>query len=119
MNMLLEEVGDIKVLRLKEERFDSSMAPDMKAQLLMLVNDGAKVIVDLSKTTYIDSSGLGALLLGLRQAREVGGDFAVCGAQKRVKNLIQIAHLEDVLVNYENEYEAIDAFNSDQDEGEE
>ena len=113
MNFLLEEVDDIKVLRIKEDRLDSHLAPDLKTQLLVLNKLGGKVIIDLSKTQYIDSSGLGALLLGLRQAKEANTLFAICGAQKRVKNLINIAHLDKVLVNYENEFEAIEALNKE------
>lgn len=111
MNFLLEEVDDTKVLRIKEERLDSHLAPDLKTQLLVLNKQGGKVIIDLTNTQYIDSSGLGALLLGLRQAKESDTLFAICGAQKRVKSLINIAHLEKVLVNYENEFEAIEALN--------
>lgn len=113
MDFLLEEVNDIKILRIKEERLDSNLAPDLKTQLLVVNKQGGKVIVDLAKTSYIDSSGLGALLLGLRQAKESETRFAICGAQKRILNLIQIAHLDNVLVNYENEFEAIDAMNSE------
>ena len=113
MDFLFEEVNDIKILRIKEERLDSNLAPDLKTQLLVVNKQGGKVIVDLANTTYIDSSGLGALLLGLRQAKESETLFAICGAQKRVLNLIQIAHLDNVLVNYENEFEAIDSMNSE------
>lgn len=113
MDFLLEEVDDIKVLRIKEERLDSNLAPDLKTQLLVLNKQGGRVIIDLSNTQYIDSSGLGALLLGLRQAKEAETQFAICGAQKRVKNLIHIAHLDKVLVNYENEFEAIESFSRD------
>ena len=48
MNFLLEEIDDVKILRIKEERLDSNVAPDLKAQLLMLVNDKSKVVVELS-----------------------------------------------------------------------
>ncbi|NOY60086.1 MAG: STAS domain-containing protein [Calditrichaeota bacterium] len=113
MNLLVEEVNDIKVLRVKEERVDSTKAPDLKAQLLILTKEeGCKVIIDLSKTKYIDSSGLGALLLGLRQAREAYGEFALIGAQNRVKSLLQIAQLDNVLRNYDNEFEAVESFNN-------
>ena len=109
MNFLLESVDDVKILRLKENRLDATIAPDLKAQLLILMRDHneAKVIIDLSETQYSDSSGLGALLFGLRQSRDQGAKFALCGAQPRVNTLIQIAHLGDQLVNYEDEYQAI------------
>ncbi len=111
MNFLLEEVNDVKILRIKEERLDTAIAPDLKAQLLVLIKEkDNKVLVDLSDTKYADSSGLGAILLGLRQAREIGAKFAVFGAQKRVESLIEIAQLGEILINYENEFKALEQF---------
>ena len=91
MNFLLEEVDDIAVMRLKEQRLDSMVAPDLKAQILILLSNEkrGKIIVDLSQVEYADSSGLGALLFSLRQAREMGTAFVLCGAQKRVLTLLQ------------------------------
>ena len=109
MNFLLEEIDNVKILRLREERLDSNIAPDLKTQLLVLLNsESSKVLLDLSSTTYADSSGLGAILLGLRHSRDIGAKFALFGAQKRVKSLLQIAHLEDVMMNYNDEYEALE-----------
>ena len=88
---------------------NSQVAPDLKAQLLLLIGDEKhdKLILDLTAVTYVDSSGLGALLLGLRQARTNDKKFALVGAQKRVENLIHVAHLDDVLLTYIDEVEAI------------
>jgi anti-sigma B factor antagonist len=108
MNFLLEEVDDIKILRLKEDRLDSKIAADLKTQLLVLCKDKSKILIDLSEIKYVDSSGLGALLLGLRQSRDNEGQFALCGAQNRVLNLIQIAQLNGVLKNYSDELQALD-----------
>lgn len=114
MNFLLEEIDNVKILRIKEERIDTAIAPDLKAQLLMLIKDeNNKILVDLSETKYADSSGLGAILLGLRQARDVGAKFAVFGAQKRVESLIEIAQLGDILINFENEYKALEHMQKD------
>ncbi|MBN2412537.1 STAS domain-containing protein [candidate division KSB1 bacterium] len=109
MNFLLEEVDNVKILRLKEQRLDTRIAPDLKAQLLVLIKEkDHKVLIDLSDTKYADSSGLGAILLGLRQAREIGANFAIFGANKRVQSLIEIAQLGNILINYDNEFDAID-----------
>jgi len=110
MDFSIDKAGDVSILRLNEQRLDSSISSDLKAQLLILV-DGLykKILIDLTKVEYADSSGLGALLLGLRQARDRDIQFGIFGAQKRVQSLIRIAHLEDVLINHENEEEALNA----------
>ena len=37
-----------------------------------------KLLIDMSEVPFVDSAGLGALIGGIRRAREVGGDAAVC-----------------------------------------
>jgi|YelNatPaOPRAMG01_1025707.scaffolds.fasta_scaffold00049_80 anti-sigma B factor antagonist len=111
MNFGKEQLGDILVLRLKEPRLDSTISSDLKAQLLMLVREGNhNILVDLTQVEYADSSGLGALLFGHRQAREAGGSLRIFGAKGRTASLIRIARLENVLLNYATEQEAIASF---------
>jgi len=109
MNFFLEEVDGVKIIRIKEERLDTNVAPDLKAQLLVLIGEGKKVLLDLSDVQYADSSGLGAILLGFRHARDNGGDFAICEVQKRVQSLIDIAQLKGVIKSFATRQDAIEA----------
>jgi anti-sigma B factor antagonist len=109
MNFIIDNKDSLKVIRLNGERLDTKVAPELKTQLLLLINDSSKTLIDLTKVQYADSSGLGALLLGVRQAREQKAYLAIFGAQKRVKNIIHIAQLDKLLVNYEDEASALDA----------
>ncbi len=108
MNFFLEEVNGVKVIRLKDERLDTNIAPDLKAQLLVLINDGKRVLLNLEDVQYADSSGLGAILLGFRQARDGGGEFAICSVQKRVQSMIEIAQLSNVITIYDTQSEALE-----------
>ena len=112
MNFLLEDVDGIKIIRIKEERLDTSIAPDLKAQLLVLINEGKTVLLNLEDVQYADSSGLGAILLGFRQARDAGGDFAICGVQKRVETMISIAQLTNIITIYKNKEAALQLLKS-------
>jgi len=109
MNFFLEEVDGVKIIRLKEERLDTNVAPDLKTQLLVLISGGKKVLLDISDVQYADSSGLGAILLGFRQARDNKGDFAICGVQKRVDSMIEIAQLKNIITAFPNQEEALKA----------
>ncbi|MDZ7722394.1 MAG: STAS domain-containing protein [candidate division KSB1 bacterium] len=109
MNFFLEEVNGIKIIKLKEQKLDSNVAPDLKAQFLVLIGKGKQLILDLSNVNYSDSSGLGAILLGFRLARDNNADFAICGVQERVKKLIQIAQLEHTIRQYQDHQSAIKA----------
>jgi anti-sigma B factor antagonist len=76
--------------------------------LLIMIDDEQikRILIDLSTVMYADSSGLGALLLGLRQDKAQEKSFAVFGAQNRVRSLLHIARLDDVLISYKDETEA-------------
>ena len=111
MDVGKEVLGDVLVLRLRNERLDSRLSPDLKAEFLMAVHEGhRKIAVDLSQVEYADSSGLGALLFGHRQAREAGGTLKIFGAKGRTASLIRIARLDKVLVNYATQDEALASF---------
>lgn len=51
-------------------------APTVRQELEDLVGEGTNVVVvDLSRVTFIDSSGLGALISGMKAARHAGGQL--------------------------------------------
>ncbi len=58
MNFFLEEIDGIKIIRIKEDRLDTNIAPDLKAQLLVLIDEGKSVLLNLEDVQYADSSGL-------------------------------------------------------------
>jgi anti-sigma B factor antagonist len=111
MKIQIEKKEQVKIIRLREERIDTNIAPELKTLFLVWTKpDNARILVDLEKVSYIDSSGLGALLFGYRRARDSNGTVKLMKAQSRVKELLRISHLEDVLTNFENEGEALQSF---------
>ncbi|HNW61230.1 MAG TPA: STAS domain-containing protein [bacterium] len=109
MNFKVDTQNNTYIFRLREERLNARIAPDLKAQLLLLIGDetGNNILLDLTKVKFVDSSGLGALLLGLRQAHANERQFALLGTQKRVSSLIHIAQVSTVLISYTDEAEAL------------
>jgi len=102
---------NVTIIKIDAERLDSNIAPDLKTELLLLADQGViNILVDLTNVVYVDSSGLGALLFGLRQLRDFQGTLKLLGANDRVLNLIRIAKLESVLVNYVDENSAVQSF---------
>jgi two-component system, response regulator, stage 0 sporulation protein F len=73
---------------------DSIDAERMKRLLDNLIDDGwAKLVVDLAGVTYVDSSGLGAIVGGMRRARAAGGDLRLCGLQGDVQSVFEMTGL--------------------------
>ena len=55
------------------------------------------VVVDLSQTDFIDSSGLGALVAGLKTARQAGGDLRIARPTEQVRTVLELTNLDRVL----------------------
>lgn len=80
------------------EKLDSAIAPALKAELVILNNEGAKnIIIDLSQVRYCDSSGLSAILVANRLCKNADGSFILTGLQETVKKLISISQLDSIL----------------------
>ena len=73
------------VISLREERLDAHNSGELRDTILgMLEAGGQQVVVDLSGVSFIDSSGLGALLSGYKNATLRSGSFVLAGLQPRV-----------------------------------
>jgi anti-sigma B factor antagonist len=59
-----------------------------------------KVVVDLTNVTYIDSSGLAVLIVGMQQVKEYGGKFALVGVQHDVRSILETARLDQFFATY-------------------
>lgn len=84
------------VLSLQGE-IDLHVSPTVAASLSKMIEKKPnKVIVDLSSATYIDSSGLAALIEAMQNTAEYGGEFALAGLQESVRTIFDIARLDQV-----------------------
>jgi anti-sigma B factor antagonist len=68
---------------------------------------GERVLIDLSGVPFLDSAGLGALIGGVRRAREGGGDVAVYGARPAVARLLHTTGFDRVASVSDNEQDAL------------
>ena len=58
----------------------------------------ARLVVDLSDVTYIDSSGLAVLIEGMQNVEAYGGKFFLAGLQDNVRSIFEIARLDQVFI---------------------
>lgn len=110
MKYTIDKQEKYSLLRLHEEKMDSSVAPGLKSELITLHAEGIKnIILDLSEVKYTDSSGLSALLVGNRIFQEEGGIFVLAALSEHTVKLIKISQLDSVLDIMTTVEEAIDA----------
>ena len=76
---------------------DCHTAPRLQSTLGTLVDDGARhVTVDLSDTSFMDSTGLSALVAALKGLRERGGDMVITSPNAAVRRLFEMTGLDTV-----------------------
>ncbi len=79
-------------------RLNMVSARRLKDLLTELVADGTnRIVVDMGETTFLDSSGLGALIAGLKSTRQAGGDLRVARPTPAVRAVFELTNLDRVL----------------------
>jgi anti-sigma B factor antagonist len=93
MDLVATREGNVLIVTVQTDRVDAASAIAFKEEMRGLVNGGpARVILDLSRVTFLDSSGLGAVvavkkLLGPGRALELSG---LAGAVEKVFRLTRM-----------------------------
>jgi anti-anti-sigma factor len=110
MKYSIDKKDEYSILKLQEEKLDSTLAPALKSEFVTLNAEGINnIIIDLADVKYTDSSGLSALLVGNRIFSEEGGIFVLAALTDHVMKLIKISQLNNVLTIVPTVEEAIDA----------
>ncbi|MFM8331374.1 MAG: STAS domain-containing protein [Candidatus Methylumidiphilus sp.] len=108
MNITLDSQDGATLVRLHEERLDAHISQEFKDCLLRALEGSARaVVVDLSDVHFVDSSGLGALLAGHKNAGLRNGRFALSGVQERVQAMFELTRLHRVFDLYPTAADAL------------
>lgn len=100
MNIERRESAEAVVLEV-EGRLTAAVAPQLRAEVSDLVAAGrTRLVVDLAKVDFIDSSGLGALIGALKATRVAGGDLRIAAAGEQVRQVLRLTNLDRVLHVY-------------------
>jgi len=99
----LRNVGGVPVLDLQGE-VDSYNSPKLREKLIALIDDGeSKLVINLSGVDYIDSTGLGTLVGGLKRASEKGGAIQIICPNEQIYKVFSITGLVKVFQIFDNE----------------
>lgn len=109
MQLEQRRTGEALVVAPLEERLDARIATDFKERMAELIASGhSKIVLDLSKVEFIDSSGLGAIVSSLKRMGG-RGDLVVCGLQETTMTLFRLTRMDRVFQVFDSEQQAISA----------
>lgn len=101
--------GDIPVIEMQGE-IDVYTAPQLKQQMIVLMEDGASVIlVNLTLVEYLDSTALGVLIGGLKRMRETDGNMILICPAPRIRRVFEVTGLDKIFDIYNSEADVLEA----------
>lgn len=90
-----------------EGEVDVYTSPQLKQDIIELAEKGIKhLIINLSEVEYLDSTGLGVLIGGLKRLRENNGNMVLVGPGMRISRIFEITGLDKIFDIYATEQEA-------------
>ena len=102
-------ISDCAVLQVTGE-VDVYTAPMLRERIRELAARGAvHLIADLTQVDFLDSTGLGALVGGLKRLREDGGSLALVITTPRILRIFQITGLTKAFVAWPSVTDAVTA----------
>lgn len=112
MKLISDTQGEVCILALAGE-IDLHFAPVLR----QLLDDKSKcecpaLVLDLSEVSFIDSSGIAAILVGLRDAEKFGGIFCIGGISDALKAILHVIRLEMAMAIFSTRAEALAAISA-------
>jgi anti-sigma B factor antagonist len=87
---------------------DIATAPKLREKLVELASQGAQqVVVDLDGVEFLDSTGLGVLIGGMKRLRGLDGDLTLVCTQPRILKVFEITGLNRAFSIYESVDDAV------------
>jgi anti-sigma B factor antagonist len=111
MELIVETSGNVAVVTVNMEELDASNADDFKRQIAPILPNNPRLVLDLTRLRFVDSSGCGAILSCLKTLSGLGGDLRLCCVSERVRRTFELIRLHRICEIYPTRQEAVAAFN--------
>ncbi|WP_045233749.1 STAS domain-containing protein [Deinococcus pimensis] len=115
MEVTVERQGEVAAVITLAGRLDLVSAAAAKRGITDAVAQGARrLVVDLHRVTFIDSSGLSSLVAALKAARQAGGDLRIARPNEQALVILQMTTLDRVLTPFPTVEEALRGYDGQQ-----
>lgn len=103
MNIDVVDQGQgIAIVKLEGKLNMVSARPFRDAVAEAVAAGQSRLAIDLTGVDFIDSSGLGALISGLKTTRQAGGDLRIASPNEQVRLVLQLTNMERLLTAYDD-----------------
>jgi len=106
--MTVDEKNGVCLLTLETEHLDALNSEEIKKLLINGSVGAEKVVLNMGKITFVDSSGLGVILTVFRHIKENNGKMIICSVKESVKVLFKLVRLSHMIEIVDSESEALD-----------
>lgn len=107
LNIQTSKQGEFSIISVEGE-VDVFTAPKLREQLIGLVDRGEyKIVVDLEQVEFLDSTGLGVLVAGLKRVKTQSGLLAIACTKEKILKIFRVTGLTKVFPIYDSVDEAI------------
>jgi anti-sigma B factor antagonist len=111
LNISERQVGDVTILDLDGKVTIGEGSVALRTAIRRLLEEGKKkILLNLAKVGYIDSSGIGELVSSYTAINKEGGELKLLNLTQKIQDLLTITKLLTVFDVYESEEEALASF---------
>ena len=96
MDIVVNRLNGVAVATILVEELDASNAGDFRRDIAPVLDAHPRLVLDLSRLRFVDSSGLGAFISCLRKLHAAGGDLKLCGMSKSVRAVFELVRMHRV-----------------------
>ena len=104
------QVEDVTVLALKGRITVGEVTPVREKVTQLLAEGRNKIVLDLENVDYIDSTGLGNLVISYTQVQKAGGALKLLNLNKRNVELLALTRLHTIFEVFAQETDAVNSF---------
>jgi anti-sigma B factor antagonist len=107
LTMNSRPVGDVMIVQCNGRIVAGAEVFSLQAHLGDILPHHGDVVLQLEQVSFVDSSGIGALVRLVSAARAKGGDVKLCGVQPQLHKTLEMTNLLSMFETYDSEAEAI------------
>lgn len=111
MNLKRRDQDGVAVLELSGKLMGGPDATEFKDTIDAITGEGqTKIVADLEKLSWVNSTGLGILITGFTTVKNAGGALKLAKVASRIESILMITKLTTVFETYKTVEDAVSSF---------